>query len=78
VASPHEAAALRREFGEDFLIVTPGIRPTSSATDDQRRVMTPADAIRAGADLLVVGRPITGADDLVGAAQSIVAEMTTT
>jgi orotidine-5'-phosphate decarboxylase len=78
VASPHEAAALRREFGEDCLIVTPGIRPTSSATDDQRRVMTPADAIRAGADLLVVGRPITGADDLVGAAQSIVAEMTTT
>jgi orotidine-5'-phosphate decarboxylase len=78
VASAREAAVLRREFGRDFLIVTPGIRPASSATDDQRRVMTPTEAIRAGADLLVVGRPITGADDLVGAAKSIVVDMTTT
>jgi orotidine-5'-phosphate decarboxylase len=78
VASAHEASALRRDFGEDFLIVTPGIRPASSATDDQRRVMTPAEAIRAGADVLVVGRPITGAEDLVEAARSIVEEMTAT
>ena len=78
VASAREAAALRRDFGTDFLIVTPGIRPVSSAADDQRRVVTPAEAIEAGADILVVGRPITGADDLVGAAKSIVAEMTTT
>lgn len=75
VASAREAAALRREFGRDFLIVTPGIRPASSATDDQRRVVTPAEAIQAGADVLVVGRPITGADDLVEAAKKIVEEM---
>ena len=78
VASAHEAAALRRDFGEDFLIVTPGIRPASSATDDQRRVMTPAEAIQAGADVLVVGRPITGAGDPVEAAGSIVKEMSVT
>ena len=78
VASAHEAAALRRDFGEDFLIVTPGIRPASSVTDDQRRVVTPAEAIQAGADILVVGRPITGAEDLVEAAVSIVEEMTVT
>ena len=78
VASAHEAAALRRDFGEDFLIVTPGIRPASSATDDQRRVMTPAEAIQAGADVLVVGRPITGAGDPVEAAESIVKEMSVT
>ena len=75
VASAHEAAALRRDFGEDFLIVTPGIRPASSATDDQRRVMTPAEAVRAGADVLVVGRPITAAGDPVEAAKSIVEEI---
>ncbi len=75
VASAHEAAALRRDFGKDFLIVTPGIRGASSAMDDQRRVVTPAQAIRAGADVVVVGRMITGADDLVEAAKSIVEEM---
>ena len=75
VASAREAAALRQEFGDAFLIVTPGIRPTSSAIDDQRRVVTPADAVRAGADLLVVGRPITGADNPVEAAKSIAEEM---
>jgi orotidine-5'-phosphate decarboxylase len=78
VASAHEAAVLRRDFGQGFLIVTPGIRPASSATDDQRRVMTPAEAVRAGADVLVVGRPITGARDPVEAADSIVEEMSTT
>ncbi|MCW8983860.1 MAG: orotidine-5'-phosphate decarboxylase [Thermoanaerobaculales bacterium] len=78
VASAHEAAALRRAFGAGFLIVTPGIRPASSATDDQRRVMTPTEAVQAGADILVVGRPITGADDPVEAAESIVEEMSAT
>ncbi|MDR0434152.1 MAG: orotidine-5'-phosphate decarboxylase [Gracilibacteraceae bacterium] len=63
VASPWEAAALRREFGEDFLIVTPGIRPAGSAANDQARAMTPAAALRAGSSLLVVGRPVTGAAD---------------
>lgn len=76
VASAHEASSLRRDFGEDFLIVTPGIRRASSASDDQRRVVTPAQAIEAGADVVVVGRPITGADDLVEAAKSIIEEMT--
>jgi orotidine-5'-phosphate decarboxylase len=83
VASPHEAAAIRSITGPGFLIVTPGIRPTSadsqvhhSASDeDQRRVATPAAALAAGADYLVVGRPITGAKDPVAAAQSIAAEM---
>ena len=62
VASAREAPAIRRECGPDFLIVTPGIRPGWSATGDQRRVMTPSDAIAAGADILVIGRPITGAE----------------
>jgi orotidine-5'-phosphate decarboxylase len=75
VASAREAAALRRDFGKEFFIVTPGIRPTSSANDDQRRVVTPADAIKSGADVLVVGRPITRAEDPAAAARKIVAEM---
>jgi orotidine-5'-phosphate decarboxylase len=75
VASAREAAELRRRCGENFVLVTPGIRPAGIAADDQRRVVTPAEAIAAGADLLVVGRPITGAEDPVAAAQSIVAEM---
>jgi orotidine-5'-phosphate decarboxylase len=75
VASAREAAALREDFGQEILIVTPGIRPASSAADDQRRVVTPADAVRAGADVLVVGRPITRAEDPAAAARAIVAEM---
>jgi orotidine-5'-phosphate decarboxylase len=75
VASAHEAATLREDFGADFLIVTPGIRPASSAADDQRRVVTPADAVRAGANVLVVGRPITRAADPAAAARGIVEEM---
>lgn len=61
VCSPHEIATLRREFGPDLTIVTPGVRPAGAAANDQQRVMTPADAIAAGASYLVVGRPITGA-----------------
>lgn len=63
VCAPTEAQALRQRFGADFLLVTPGIRPAGSARDDQERVLTPREAIQAGADLLVIGRPITRADD---------------
>ena len=76
VASPHEIQIIRETVpNPDFIIVTPGIRPDSIATDDQRRVMTAADAIRAGSDYLVVGRPITGAADPVAAAHAIVTEI---
>ena len=77
VASAREIAAIRRACGPNFLIVTPGIRPTSSATNDQARIATPASAMAAGADYLVVGRPVTGAPDPVAAADAIVAEMET-
>lgn len=78
VASPKEVERIRRSCGRDFLIVVPGIRPAlngEARRDDQARVATPAEAIRAGADYLVVGRPITGAADPVEAAQEIVEEM---
>ena len=61
VCSPHEIAILRARFGNDLAIVTPGVRPAGAAANDQQRVMTPEDAIRAGASYLVIGRPITGA-----------------
>lgn len=61
VASPHEITLLREEFGQSLVIVTPGVRPAGSAVGDQRRVMTPGEAVRCGADFLVIGRPITGA-----------------
>jgi orotidine-5'-phosphate decarboxylase len=75
VASAREISAIRQACGPDFLIVTPGIRPASSATNDQARIATPASAIAAGANYLVVGRPITSAPDPVAAADAIVAEM---
>ena len=68
VASAHEIRAIRRACGPKFLIVVPGIRLDSSAEDDQSRVATPTEAIRAGADYLVIGRPITGARDPLQAA----------
>jgi orotidine-5'-phosphate decarboxylase len=71
VCSPREAGMLRRDLGSDFLLVTPGVRPKQAVQDDQRRVMTPADAIQAGSSYLVVGRPITGADDPIQSLQSI-------
>ncbi len=75
VASAGEVRALRGALGTGFWIVTPGIRPAGEQKDDQERVVTPADAIRAGADYIVVGRPITRAADPGGAAREIVAEL---
>lgn len=75
VASPHEAAMAREIAGPDFLVVTPGIRPTWAAADDQARLATPADTLANGASHLVVGRPITGAADPRAAALRITEEM---
>jgi len=76
VASPHEIGLVREGVGrEGFLVVTPGVRPAGVAGDDQRRVMTPAEAVRAGADFVVVGRAILGASDPAGAARAVVEEM---
>jgi orotidine-5'-phosphate decarboxylase len=75
VSSPLEAAQIRRQYGPEFLIVTPGIRPAGSASDDQRRVLTPRQAIQAGADILVIGRPITRAPDPAEAAREILLEI---
>jgi orotidine-5'-phosphate decarboxylase len=75
VCSPQEAAALRARFGPDFRLVTPGVRPASAAVQDQKRVMTPAAAVAAGADYLVIGRPITGAQDQAAALAAIAAEV---
>jgi len=75
VCSPDEIAVIRAACGRDFLLVVPGVRPAGASRGDQRRVATPTDAIRAGADLLVVGRPITGAPDPSAAARAIVSEM---
>ena len=71
VCSAQEAELLRRESGPAFLLVTPGIRPAQSDRDDQQRVMTPAAAIAAGADYLVIGRPVTQAPDPVAALEAI-------
>ena len=75
VCSPREAAMVRTIVGPEMAIVTPGIRPAGSAVGDQKRVMGPAEALAAGASHLVVGRPITAADDPKAAAQAILAEM---
>ena len=75
VCSAQEATRLRAALGRDFLLVTPGIRPAGSETGDQRRILTPAQAMAAGADYLVVGRPITQADDPVMALQRLNAEI---
>jgi len=75
VASPHEVALVREACGTDFLIVTPGIRPAGAAKGDQARAATPAAALAAGADYIVVGRPITEAADPAAAADGIVTEL---
>jgi orotidine-5'-phosphate decarboxylase len=75
VASPLEIIRIRRECGRGFLIVTPGVRLEGSEWDDQKRVLTPAEAVRTGADYIVVGKPIRDAKDPKAAAREIVAEM---
>lgn len=75
VCSAQEAHLLKQQFGPNFQLVTPGIRPGNSQADDQRRVMTPAAAVKAGVDYLVIGRPITQATDPLLALKTIVAEI---
>jgi orotidine-5'-phosphate decarboxylase len=77
VCSPQEVAQLRQVCGDDFLLVCPGVRPNWAETGDQRRSMTPVDAFKAGADYLVIGRPITAATDPVAAWQRISDELST-
>ena len=75
VASARECEALREEFGHEFVIVTPGVRPAGSGHDDQARVVTPAEAIAAGASYIVVGRPITDAKDPAAEARAILGQL---
>ena len=75
VCSANEAAAVRKIVGPDMAVVTPGIRPAGAALGDQKRVMTPLDALSAGASHLVVGRPVAAASDPVAAAKEIILEM---
>ncbi|MFT0893234.1 orotidine-5'-phosphate decarboxylase [Pseudochelatococcus sp. G4_1912] len=75
ILSAAEVASLRKLVGSDLLLVTPGIRPAGSNADDQKRIVTPGDAIRAGADHLVVGRPVTAAADPRAAAAAIIDEI---
>ncbi len=74
VASPHEIGVVRAACGPDFLLVIPGVRPAGADAGDQKRVMTPGEAVRAGADYIVVGRPISGAPNPAAAARAINAE----
>jgi orotidine-5'-phosphate decarboxylase len=75
VCSPHEIESIKRECGLDFLVITPGIRPAWAAAQDQKRIMTPAEAISKGADYLVIGRPITGAPSPLEAFLRVLAEI---
>jgi len=75
VCSPQEVAAVRAEVGDDIVLVTPGVRPAGADVNDQARVATPEQALRSGADLLVIGRPITGAADPGAAAAAIAASL---
>jgi orotidine-5'-phosphate decarboxylase len=75
VASPHEAKTIREAMGEDFLIVTPGVRPAEAKANDQKRIATPLEAVKNGANFIVVGRPITDTQDPAGAARQILSEI---
>lgn len=75
VASTAETEVIKRRHGSDFLVITPGIRPSGEVAGDQARTATPADAVRAGADFLVVGRPVTKATDPAGAVRQIREEL---
>ncbi|MGE3810560.1 MAG: orotidine-5'-phosphate decarboxylase [Candidatus Nanopelagicales bacterium] len=75
VCSPQEVAAIRAEVPDDIVLITPGVRPAGAALGDQARVATPEQALADGADLLVIGRPITGADDVAAAAAALAASL---
>ena len=75
VCSPQEVEAVRGIVSDDIVLITPGVRPGGASADDQKRIATPLQAISAGADLLVIGRPITGAADMADAAKAIAAEV---
>ena len=75
VCSPREIVSLKANCGSDFVLVVPGIRPSWAASGDQKRIMTPRAAVEAGAHYIVVGRPITGADDPLAAAKRLCAEL---
>jgi orotidine-5'-phosphate decarboxylase len=75
VCSPREVAAIRAAVGSAVILITPGVRPAGASLDDQKRVATAAQAIADGADLLVIGRPITGSSDVRAAALAIAAEL---
>jgi orotidine-5'-phosphate decarboxylase len=75
VASPLEIKAIRANVRKDFIIVTPGVRPLWAAAGDQKRVATPKEAVKDGADMIVVGRPITEAADPIDAARRVLEEM---
>lgn len=75
VCSPHEIEVIKKECGGDFIVVTPGIRPAWAAAQDQKRIMTPAEAVEKGADYLVIGRPVTGASSPDEAFLRILAEI---
>jgi orotidine-5'-phosphate decarboxylase len=77
VCSAQEASRMQQQLGNDFLLVSPGIRPAGSKADDQRRIMTPVDALKAGSDYLVIGRPITQSDDPLGVLRTINSEIST-
>ncbi|HET6420140.1 MAG TPA: orotidine-5'-phosphate decarboxylase [Geobacteraceae bacterium] len=76
VASPQEVPLIRENCGSDFLIVTPGVRPAFASSDDQKRIMTPAEAVNAGSDYLVIGRPISAAPEPLAAIEAIIDEIT--
>jgi orotidine-5'-phosphate decarboxylase len=75
ITSPHEVGLLRERLGSEMTLITPGVRPAWAAADDQKRFTSPAEALKAGADYLVVGRPITAAEDPGAAAERLLAEM---
>ena len=75
VCSAQEASDMQQQLGSDFLLVSPGIRPAGSKKDDQRRIMTPVNALKAGSDYLVIGRPITQSDDPLGVLRTINSEI---
>lgn len=77
VCSAHEAQMLKQQFGQQFCLVTPGIRPSFATADDQKRVMTPSQALAAGVDYMVIGRPVTKAEDPLAALQAIYQELNT-